>query len=182
MVINLLPPAFILILGAAFIPFLRGNIQRAYMLALPVIVLAVLINTPLGTSGTVEFLGYEMILGRFDKLSRVFALVFTIMTFLGVLFALKVEDNLQHVSALVYTGSTLGVVMAGDLLSLYLFWEIMAVSSTFLILASRTEASRNAGYFCWPVLCCMYLKPAPLPLILSGLAAFLHGSCLSVSP
>jgi multicomponent Na+:H+ antiporter subunit D len=146
MMTNLIPPAFILIVGAAFIPFLRGNILRAYMLALPVMVLIVLINMPQGNFQTFEFLGYDLILGRVDKLSRVFALVFTLMTFLGILFALKVEDNLQHISALVYTGSTLGVVMAGDFLSLYLFWEIMAVSSTFLILASRTKASRDAAF------------------------------------
>jgi len=144
--INLIPPAFILILGAALIPFLRGNILRAYMLALPVIVLIVLINTELGNYGIIEFLGYDLILGRLDRLSRVFALVFTLMTFLGVLFALKVEDNLQHVSGLIYAGSTLGVVMAGDLLSLYLFWEIMAIASTFLITASRTKASRDAAF------------------------------------
>jgi multicomponent Na+:H+ antiporter subunit D len=81
-----------------------------------------------------------------DKLSLVFAYVFTIMAFLGVLFALQVKDDLQHVSGLVYVGSTLGVVLAGDFLSLYLFWEIMAVSSTFLIIASRTRASREAGF------------------------------------
>ncbi len=143
---DILPPAFILILGAVLIPILRGNVQRAFMLALPVVVFIALINTPLGNSWTVEFLGYDLILGRVDKLSYVFALVFTIMTFIGVLFALKVEDNLQHVSGLVYAGSTLGVVLAGDLLSLYLFWEIMAVSSTFLIIASRTKASREAAY------------------------------------
>ena len=39
-----------------------------------------------------------------------------------------------------------GVVLAGDLLSLYLFWEVMAVSSTFLIIASRTKESREAGF------------------------------------
>ena len=68
--INLIPPAFILILGAALIPFLRGNILRAYMLALPVIVLIVLINTELGNYGIIEFLGYDLILGRLDRLSR----------------------------------------------------------------------------------------------------------------
>jgi multicomponent Na+:H+ antiporter subunit D len=146
MMTNLFPPAFILIFGAALIPFFQGNIQRAYMLTLPVAAFIVLINTPLGNFGTVEFLEYDLILGRVDKLSRVFALIFTIMTFLGVLFALKVKDNLQHVSSLVYAGSTIGVVLAGDLLSLYLFWEIMAVSSTFLIIASRTKASREAAY------------------------------------
>ena len=143
---NMPPPALILVLGAALIPFLRGNAQRVYMLALPTIVFITLIHLPLGTFWTIEFGGYDLILGRVDKLSRIFALIFTIMTFLGVLFALKVEDNLQHVSGLVYAGSTLGVVLAGDFLSLYLFWEIMAVSSTFLIIASRTKASREAAY------------------------------------
>ncbi len=146
MITSLLPPAFILILGAVLIPFIRGRAKSVYMLALPVVVFIMLVKLPMGNSWIVEFWGYELILGRVDKLSLVFAYVFTIMAFLGVLFALKVKDDLQHVSGLVYVGSTLGVVLAGDFLSLYLFWEIMAVSSTFLIIASRTRASREAGF------------------------------------
>jgi multicomponent Na+:H+ antiporter subunit D len=146
MITNLLPPAFILVLGAMLIPFLKGNIQRAYMLALPAIALFVVIKLPLGTFWTIELCGFDLILGRVDKLSRIFTLVFTIMAFLGVLFALKVKDNLQHVAGLIYAGSTLGVVLAGDFLSLYLFWEIMAISSTFLIIASRTKEAREAGF------------------------------------
>ncbi len=146
MITNLLPPAFILVLGAMLIPFLKGNIQRAYMLALPAIALFVVIKLPLGTFWTIELWGFDLILGRVDKLSRIFTLVFTIMAFLGVLFALKVKDNLQHVAGLIYAGSTLGVVLAGDFLSLYLFWEIMAISSTFLIIASRTKEAREAGF------------------------------------
>ncbi|MCP4717979.1 MAG: Na(+)/H(+) antiporter subunit D [Desulfobacteraceae bacterium] len=146
MMINMIPPALILVLGAALIPFLKGSIKQTYMLALPAIVFIALVNLPLGNFWTVDFLGNDLILGRVDKLSRIFALIFTIMTFLGVMFALKVKDNLQHVSGMVYAGSTLGVVLAGDFLSLYLFWEIMAVSSTFLIIASRTKAARDAAF------------------------------------
>jgi multicomponent Na+:H+ antiporter subunit D len=76
----------------------------------------------------------------------IFGTIFCIMTFLGVLFALQVKDDIQHVAALIYAGSTLGVVYAGDFLTLYIFWEIMAVSSTFLILASRTREAKDAGY------------------------------------
>ncbi len=146
MMSNMLPPALILILGTVLIPFLSGKLKAAYMLALPVIVFIVLINLSLGNTWIVDFWGYKLIMGRIDKLSLIFCYVFTIMAFLGVLFALKVKDNLQHVSGLIYVGSTLGVVMAGDFLSLYLFWEVMAVSSTFLIIASRTKASREAGF------------------------------------
>lgn len=146
MINNMLPPAFVLILGAVLIPFLRGKAKSAYMLILPVVVFATLVNLNIGNIWQVEFWGYPLILGRVDKLSLVFCYVFTIMAFLGVLFALQVKDNLQHVSGLVYAGATLGVVLAGDFLSLYLFWEIMAVSSTFLIIASRTKESREAGF------------------------------------
>ncbi len=146
MINSMFPPALIFVLGAVLIPFIRGRAKAVYMLALPVIVFITLLNLSLGNSWMVDFWGYKLIMGRVDKLSLVFSYVFTIMAFLGVLFALKVKDNLQHVSGLIYVGSTLGVVLAGDFLSLYLFWEIMAVSSTFLIIASRTKESREAGF------------------------------------
>jgi len=146
MTTNMFPPALVFILGALLIPFLRGKAKAIYMLALPVVVFLILLKLPVGNTWVIDFWGYELILGRMDKLSLIFAYIFTIMAFIGILFALHVKDNLQHVSALFYVGSTLGVVMAGDFLSLYLFWEIMAVSSTFLIIASRTKESREAGF------------------------------------
>ncbi|MBU8848013.1 MAG: Na(+)/H(+) antiporter subunit D [Desulfobacterales bacterium] len=143
---NLVPPAIIFILAAILIPFLKGKTKSVYMLLIPVAAFYVLVNIPMGNIWTYEFWGYNLIMGRIDKLSMVFGIIFTIMAFLGILFALKVKDDLQHVAAIVYAGSTLGVVLAGDFLSLYFFWEVMAVSSTFLIIASRTRASREAGF------------------------------------
>ncbi|WP_457551753.1 Na(+)/H(+) antiporter subunit D [Desulfobacula sp.] len=143
---NMIPPAIIFILGALLIPFLKGKTKSVYMLLIPVAAFYVLLKIPMGNIWTCEFWGYNLILGRIDKLSMVFSYIFTIMAFLGILFALKVKDDLQHVAGIIYAGSTLGVVLAGDFLSLYLFWEIMAVSSTFLIIASRTKASREAGF------------------------------------
>ncbi len=147
MMTNLLPPpSLILIFGAILIPFLRGNLRKCYMLFLPTIAFFLVINLPMGNFWIVEFSGFDLILGRVDRLSRIFLIIFTIMAFIGVLYALKVKDNLQQVASLVYAGSTLGVVMAGDLLSLYLFWEIMAIASTFLVIAPRTKAARDAGF------------------------------------
>ncbi len=146
MTTNLIHPGLILVFGALLIPFFKGKSKQAYMLFLPAAVFLTVINLPMGNCWTYSFSGIDLILGRIDKLSRIFLLIFSIMAFIGVLFALKVEDNLQHVSALVYAGSTLGVVLAGDLLTLYVFWEIMAIASTFLVIAPRTRESREAGF------------------------------------
>jgi len=143
---NLVPPALIFIVAAVLIPFLRGRTKAVYMLLIPVVSFYLLMTIPMGRIWICEFWGYTLIMGRIDKLSMVFGYIFTIMAFLGILFALKVKDDLQHVSAIVYAGATLGVVFAGDFLTLYLFWEVMAVSSTFLVIASRTDAARKAGF------------------------------------
>ena len=100
---------------------------------------------PDGAAWSLGLMEYQLVLGRMDALSRVFCLAFALVTWLGVLFALKVENDWQQVSALVYAGSALGVTLASDWLSLYLFWEIMAVASTFIILSARTKGAREAG-------------------------------------
>jgi multicomponent Na+:H+ antiporter subunit D len=144
--INLIPPALVFIAGAFLIPLIKGKLKSAYMLLLPVLVFMTLIKMPEGKYWVVHVLDYHLVFGRVDKLSMVFGYIFTIISFVGVLFALKVKDDLQHVSAFVYAGAALGVTFSGDFVSLYIFWEIMAVFSTFLILARKTEASRNAAF------------------------------------
>jgi len=143
---NVIPPAAIFIVGALFVPLIRGRVKSAYMLVLPLIAFAILVKMPEGKYWIVRILDYDLIFGRVDRLSMVFGYIFTIISFLGILFALKVKDDPQHVSALMYAGGALGVTFSGDFLSLYIFWELLAISSTFLILARRTRASQAAAY------------------------------------
>jgi len=142
----MVPPGLILIVGALIVPLLRGRVKSGFMLLLPVLAFVVLLRMPAGEYWRVGFLGYDLILGRVDRLSMVFGYIFTIISFIGILFALKVEDDLQHVFALMYAGGALGVTFAGDFFTLYIFWELLAVSSTFLILARRTRESQAAAF------------------------------------
>ena len=143
--INSFPPAAIFIIGALFIPVLKGKIKSTFMLLLPVLAFFTLINTPEGNHWVFSLLDYNLIFGRIDRLSRLFCYIFILISFIGIIFALKVDDDLQHVAGLTYAGGALGVTLAGDFFSLYIFWEIMAVASTFLILARRTVKSQTAA-------------------------------------
>jgi multicomponent Na+:H+ antiporter subunit D len=115
-------------------------------LLLPVIAFVNIVSIPEGNHWTVGFMSYDLILGRVDRLSRIFGYMFTIITFIGTIytFHLKKEDG-QHVAAFIYAGGALGAVFAGDLLSLFVFLEIMTIASTYLIWSGRTEASYTAG-------------------------------------
>jgi multicomponent Na+:H+ antiporter subunit D len=138
-------PALILIVGALFVPLLRGRLRAAYMLALPVVALWILLALPHGAFGEIRLLDMTLTTLRVDKLSFVFGLIFLIAAFLGIVYALHVDDSLQHVAALIYAGSAIGAVFAGDLITLFVFWEGTAVASVFLIWARRTEHSYRAG-------------------------------------
>lgn len=140
------PPALIFVIGALFIPLFNDRMRPVYMLALPVIAFITLISIPNGVHWTYTMMGYDLILGRIDGLSRIFGTIFIIATFIGVIYSMKVKDNVQHVSALVYAGSAIGVTFAADFFSFYIFWEFMAIASTFLILARKTKESQKAGF------------------------------------
>ena len=144
--INALPPAAILIVGALLVPFLKGKAKSAWMLALPVLSLINLLAIPSGQHWTVPFLGYELIFASVDRLSLVFGYIFHLVSLISIIYALHVEDDVQHVAGLVYAGAALGVTFAGDFFSLFVFWETLTVSATFLILAQRTSRALAAGF------------------------------------
>ena len=139
------PVALVLIFGAALVPLLRGRLRAAYLLLLPLAAFVHLLALPYGEYGHVRLLGQTLVLMRVDRLSLLFGYIFLIAAFLNAIYALQVEDTVQHVAGLVYAGAALGAVFAGDLLTLFVYWEITAVSSVLLIWARRTESAYRAG-------------------------------------
>ena len=140
-----LSPALILVIGAFIVPFLPKNARQPVMLALPVLAMLQLWLTPFGNHGQFELMGLELTTVRLDRLSLIFSTIFIIAAFLSVIYAMHEDDRLQQVAGLAYAGSALGAVLAGDLLTLFLFWEGTAIFSVFLIWASRTESAYHAG-------------------------------------
>lgn len=143
---NLVPPAAIFILAAFILPFLNGRIKQIFVLITPVIAFISVLTMTAGNHFIVNFLDYKLILVRVDKLSMAFGFVFTIAALIGMVFALHLKERAQHVAAFLYAGSALGVIFAGDYLTLFFFWEVMAVASTYLIWATRSIAAQRAGF------------------------------------
>jgi multicomponent Na+:H+ antiporter subunit D len=147
MMTNPVPPGIIFLLGALLIPLIRPRVlKQAYLLLIAVITFVDILLLKPGTSWVYKFLEYELIFARVDRLSLCVGYVFVIIGFLAILYALHVKEDGQHVAAFMYVGSSLGVVFAGDLFTIFFFWEIMAATSVFLIWYSRSKESLDAGY------------------------------------
>jgi multicomponent Na+:H+ antiporter subunit D len=141
-----LPPFVPFFLAALLALATRGWLRGAVMLATPVLGgLHLWFDVPDGTLLSVSLLEFELTLMRADRLSLLFGYLFHIAAFIAAVFALHVRDTSQSVASLLYAGSALGAVFAGDLMTLFIFWELLAVTSVFLIWARKTERAIRAG-------------------------------------
>ncbi len=139
-------PALVLILGALLLPLVPARLRQGYLLAVPILAFVRVLTLSKGTFGVVHFLQWNLVFGRVDGLSTVFGYIMALMCIVGTLYGLHVKESSQHTAAWLYAGGALGAIYAGDLLTLFLFWELMAFSSVFLIWFRRRPESLAAGY------------------------------------
>ena len=78
-----------------------------------------------------------------DALSRLFGTIFAIMAWAGALFALRQNRVAELAAAFVYAGGAVSVAFAGDLITLFIYWEIMAIASTLVV--AMGENARGAA-------------------------------------
>ncbi len=146
MMLDQIPTAYLFFTAAIVLLALpKGPLRAGLLLIVPVIAAWQIWTMPLGMHYAVPLFGFELELMRVDKLARVFGLIFSLAAFLGNLYAWHVRDTVQQVAALLYAGSAIGAVFAGDLITLFFYWEGTAIASVFLIWARRTEGAFHTG-------------------------------------
>ncbi len=141
-------PALIMIIGALLLPFIRGPLRKPYLILIPILSLfAVLSNNSLdGSFATFQFMDWQLVFGRVDKLSSIFASIMALMAVIGTIYGVHVNKSGEHMAAWFYVAGSLGTIYAGDYLTVFLFWEMMAFGSVFLIWFRRGPKSLKAGY------------------------------------
>ena len=143
-----LPPFVVFFIFAALAPLLKGKLKILLLLA-PLWGGLNLYLTHGQAGGTTWQIGAMVLeLYHVDRLSLLFGYLFHIAALIALIYSLHVKDTTQQVCGLLYAGSAVGAVFAGDLLTVFMFWELLAITSAFLIWARRTpEAIRAANRY-----------------------------------
>ena len=145
MIDGVLPPALIMLAGAALIALTRGHLRTAVLLLSPLATLWAVWQVPDGVAVTAQFMGYDIEPVEGSPVRRLFASIFAIMAFTGGLFAFRQAKWYELAAAFAYAAGAVGVCFAGDLITLFLYWELMAIFSTIVIWCGGTEEARAAG-------------------------------------
>ncbi len=141
----IIPPALILLAGAVLTGLSRGMVRTGVLLLGPLCALWAVWQVPDGVAVTASFLGYDIEPVEGSPLRRLFATIFTIMSFTGALFAFRQAKWYELAAAQAYAAGAVGVAFAGDLITLFLYWEVMAIFSTVVVWCGGTPAARAAG-------------------------------------
>lgn len=142
---EILSPALILLIAAALIGLFKGHARTAVILIAPLITLWAIWQVPDGVQGTVKFLSYHIEPVEGSPLRRLFATVFALMVFVGGLYAFRIARWYELAAAYAYAAGAIGVCFAGDLITLFLYWELMALFSTIVVWCGGTPGARAAG-------------------------------------
>ena len=165
-----LPPFVIFLVAGLLAVVVRGRLRSALLLATPVVSALTLIDLQPGTTVEVGIMGLELTLMRVDELSLLFGYLFHLAAFIGILYSLHVKDTLQQSTSVLYAGSAVGAAFAGDLITFFLFWELLAITSVFLIWASRTPSAIRAG------IRYLVLQVGSGVTLLAGIIFYAHGT------
>ncbi len=143
--LNSIPPGLILILGAIVLLLLPATARKAGAIGLAALGFFAISQLEDGSQLFPTLLGFKLTLLRVDATSKAFGYIFTLCAVAAFIFSWHEKRRAENTAALVYIGSALGVVFAGDMITWYVCWELMAIASTFLILARKTEKSLKAA-------------------------------------
>lgn len=138
-------PFLIFFIGAGLVAVTHGTLRTLIMLAIPVVGALNVFSLQHGVLLSLPLFDYTLEIVKVDKLSMLFGYLFHLATLIAVIYSLHVRDTMQSVSGLLYAGSALGAVFAGDMITLFVFWELLALTSVFLILARRTKESYDTS-------------------------------------
>ena len=140
-------PGLILIVTGLLALILPEQIRKWAAAAGPFVALAVMIGLDGDASLTYRFTqSITMDLLHVDTLAWAFGMIFCVIACIAGIYSFDAKDGREKCASLIYAGSSIAVVFAGDWISLICFWEVMAVSSTYLVWAGRTHRARRASY------------------------------------
>lgn len=139
-------PAMALIVGGIAAAFLKGRAASTVMVVAPLVGLYFVCGLENGSFSYLSLFGYEIKSVVVDQQAWLFGLLFYIAALVAGIYSFHIRDRWQVSMALLYAASAVGVAFAGDMLSLFLWWEALAITSVFQIWGRRNKISEESGF------------------------------------
>ena len=142
-----LHPGIIMIVFGMLVMLLPRGFRKPLAIIAPVTASWAFLQMTEKSSLPYELTSYiKMEFIHLDSLAWTFMLVFCIIAVLNGIYGIGIQHRYECGMSLVYAGSVMGVILAGDCISLIIFWEISAFASMYVIYCKHDRASARASF------------------------------------
>ena len=172
-------PATALILGGLAAAFLRGRFASMALVLAPILGFWHIYTLELGSASNLALFGYDIIGVAVDQQAKLFGYLFHLAALVAGIYSFHLRDPWQISMALLYAATAVGVAFAGDMLSLFLWWEGLAITSVFQIWGRKTKQAEESGFRY------LFFHVSSGLLLLAGILLRYHGegaSAFSLEP
>ena len=172
-------PATALLIGGLAAAVLRGRYASFALVLAPLFGLGYVATLEVGAASTLHLFGYEILGVVVDQQAKLFGYLFHIAALIAGIYSFHLRDSWQVSMSLLYAATAVGVAFAGDMLSLFLWWEGLAITSVFQIWGKRTKQAEEAGFRY------LFFHVSSGLLLLAGILLRYHGEgseALSLAP
>ena len=163
-------PATALLVGGLAAAVLRGRFASFALILAPLFGLGYVASLDVGTVSSIHLFGYDILGVVVDKQAKLFGYLFHIAALVAGIYSFHLRDPWQVSMSLFYAATAVGVAFAGDMLSLFLWWEGLAITSVFQIWGRRTKQAEDAGFRY------LFFHVASGLLLLAGILIRYHGN------
>ena len=141
-------PGLIYLGGGIGLYFLKEEVRPKAGILVSIAALFYIYSLPINVEGSiVSFLDFELILFSVDKVSRFIGLVFGLASLTSLVYSFPFVERKYYFLAYIYIGSAVSLLFVGDLFSFYIFWELMTITSYFLLLSGQTSSKSQNSYY-----------------------------------
>lgn len=144
---TMLHPGIIMILFGILVMLLPRGFRKPLSIIAPVTAAWGFLQMTADSSLPYELTPYiKMEFIHLDSLAWTFMLVFCIIAILNGIYGIGIQHRYECGMSMVYAGSVMGVILAGDCISLIIFWEISAFASMYVVYCKHDRASARASF------------------------------------
>lgn len=145
--IDMLHPGLLLLMGAVLMAVLPNKFTRFLMPAAAIIALLSVLTMTAESKMVLHIMPtLSLQLMKTDRLSMAFTFIFTVGAVLAGIYNCSTKNRFEAAAETAYAGSAISVVLAGDWISMLVFWELMAIASWLVVISARTKAATKAGF------------------------------------
>lgn len=140
------PGIILIVLG--FVALFIKNQRPRQILTLIAPLIAIVLLHSVGRDqdlAEISVFDLELVIYHINNLNYIFTLAFLLAAAINAIYCWHTNDRVQDGMALGYAGAAVAACLCGDLITLFVFWELTALTSVFLILKSGTRAAYFAS-------------------------------------